>query len=266
MIELPSDIPEDIKIQLKKFLIDTLKISKNNFVGVYLHGSLAMGCFNPSTSDIDVLIVVERPLKFDEKLSFVKMLLEVSASPAPIELSILKFEDFNPWKYPTPFEFHYSEDWRNIYKQELRNRDWRNLNSSFKTDPDLASHIMVTYKRGIRLLGKEIKEVFPEIPFSDYVDSIIKDAIWSLKENLKLKNPVYLILNYCRIMAALKEGKVFSKYEGGEWGIKNLPEFRDLITEALEIYSGKKTESSALQKNIDEFIRYSISVLGLEQI
>ena len=30
-----------------------------NLTGVYLHGSLAMGCFNPKKSDIDLLVVVE---------------------------------------------------------------------------------------------------------------------------------------------------------------------------------------------------------------
>lgn len=29
-----------------------------NLVGIYLHGSLAMGCFNPDTSDVDLLLVV----------------------------------------------------------------------------------------------------------------------------------------------------------------------------------------------------------------
>jgi predicted nucleotidyltransferase len=32
----------------------------SNLVGVYLHGSLAMGCFNPHASDIDVLVITQR--------------------------------------------------------------------------------------------------------------------------------------------------------------------------------------------------------------
>ncbi|MDI3472663.1 MAG: hypothetical protein PWQ20_1089 [Thermotogaceae bacterium] len=48
--------------------------------------------------------------------------------------------------------------------------------------------------------------------------------------------------------------------------IKNLPDFRDLIIEALEVYTGKKTELNLSLKTIDDFIRYSVYVLGLEQI
>lgn len=40
--------------------------------------------------------------------------------------------------------------------------------------------------------------------------------------------------------------------------IKNLPDFRDLIIEATEFNLSLKT--------IDDFIRYSVYVLGLEQI
>ena len=32
----------------------------SHLVGVYLHGSLAMGCFNPEASDVDLLVVAAR--------------------------------------------------------------------------------------------------------------------------------------------------------------------------------------------------------------
>ncbi|MCE3200156.1 nucleotidyltransferase domain-containing protein [Paenibacillus sonchi] len=33
-----------------------------DLAGIYLHGSLAMGCFNPVGSDIDILVVIRTPL------------------------------------------------------------------------------------------------------------------------------------------------------------------------------------------------------------
>ncbi len=39
----------------------------DNLVGIYLHGSLAMGCFNSKTSDIDLVIVVKTLLSFNTK-------------------------------------------------------------------------------------------------------------------------------------------------------------------------------------------------------
>ena len=38
------------------------EILQDNLIGVYLHGSSVMGCFNPRKSDIDLIVVVDRPL------------------------------------------------------------------------------------------------------------------------------------------------------------------------------------------------------------
>ena len=52
-----------------EFVTQSQDILKDNLIGVYLHGSSVMGCFNPAKSDID----------------------------------------FNPFEYPTPFDLHFSE-------------------------------------------------------------------------------------------------------------------------------------------------------------
>ena len=44
------------------FIEQSKEILRENIVGVYLHGSLAMGCFNPKRSDTDLIIVVNEPL------------------------------------------------------------------------------------------------------------------------------------------------------------------------------------------------------------
>jgi predicted nucleotidyltransferase len=38
------------------------RATEENLIGVYLHSSIAMGCFNPSRSDIDLLVVVKNKL------------------------------------------------------------------------------------------------------------------------------------------------------------------------------------------------------------
>ena len=48
---------------------------------------------------------------------------------------------------------------------------------------------------------------------------------------------MYLILNLARVLAYLKEKEVLSKKEGGEWGLRNLPErCHPLIRSALREY------------------------------
>lgn len=40
--------------------------------GVYLHGSLAMGCFNPDRSDIDLILVINREMTDRKKRLFME--------------------------------------------------------------------------------------------------------------------------------------------------------------------------------------------------
>ena len=82
------------------------------------------------------------------------------------------------------------------------------------TDPDLAAHFTILYHRGKCLYGKEIREVFGEVPKEDYFDSIRKDIAGSLDEIAS--DPVYFILNLCRVFA----GKISFSYHKCIGGIR----------------------------------------------
>ena len=103
------------------------------------------------------------------------------------------------------------------------------------TDRDLAAHITVIRARGVCLCGAPIDEVFGEVPKQDYIDSLwhdIADAEGDIAEDT-----MYLTLNLARVLAFLQDGSVLSKKEGGEWGLKNLPEkYHGLLREALSEY------------------------------
>ena len=61
------------------FLEQLKKILRDNLVGVYLHGSLVMGCFNPQKSDIDLIIVVDKPISDSVKRSYLDMVVQSNA-------------------------------------------------------------------------------------------------------------------------------------------------------------------------------------------
>lgn len=86
------------------------------------------------------------------------------------------------------------------------------------TDKDLAAHFTIIKKYGIALYGMDIEKVFGNVPKEDYIDSIMCD-IEEADEEI-LENPVYIILNLCRVAAFLKDGAITSKKQGGEWGNK----------------------------------------------
>jgi streptomycin 3"-adenylyltransferase len=120
-----TNSPADVREQVERFCRDAHEILIGNLVGIYLHGSLAMGCFNPARSDIDLLVVTERPMTVATKRDVVRMLLRVSNVPRPIEISFLSRAQLAGWRYPTPFDLHYGEDWRASYEADLTTGAWQ---------------------------------------------------------------------------------------------------------------------------------------------
>jgi len=230
-----SDIKEYI-FNLKK---EITKILNDNLVGFYIHGSLAMGGFNPIISDIDALVVTETSISVETKRNLAKFLLMYSNSPYPVEISFLNIEQLKDWQYPCPFDFHYSEFWRERYENDLLRGTYKFLNGDIDTDPDLAAHITITNNRGICIVGKPIGQVFPLVPRSDYISSIVGDFNECL-ENIQ-EDPVYCTLNLIRVFWYLKEGVISSKQEAGNWGLVTFPkEFCITIKKVVKCYANHK--------------------------
>ncbi|OQA46938.1 MAG: Streptomycin 3''-adenylyltransferase [Chloroflexi bacterium ADurb.Bin325] len=226
-------------------LVDGLAgVLADNLLGVYLHGSLALGCFNPRRSDIDLLAVTRQPMSPAQRRAVAAFLLASSGRPYPIEISILAREHLHPWRYPTPFDFHYSEDWRDQTAAALADGSWQRWTASERGDPDLAAHITVLRARGVRLLGPPIAEVFPAVPRADFVDALRLDVLDPRFGLAGLaEHPVYSLLNACRTLAYLRAGAILSKAEGGAWALAALPaEHRPAIEAALAAYAQGDTE------------------------
>ena len=112
----------------------------------------------------------------------------------------------------------------------------RNMNG---VDSDLAAHFTVIKNVGIALYGRPVQEVFGDVPKQFYMDSIKSDI--ANAENDIINNPVYVILNLCRVFAYIKEVLILSKQQGGQWGIAKLPkEYADMINKAIGCYTSEK--------------------------
>ena len=210
------------------------EILKENLVGVYLHGSAVMGCYQPKKSDLDFMVVVKENMTDADKRAFLDSIVMLDAAgPAKgIEMSIVTRDVCDPFVYPTPFILHYSRMHTEWYRRDPEDYI-RKMNG---TDRDLAAHFTVIRGRGVCLYGLPVTEVFGEVPEKDYLDSI-RDDVSGAGEEIT-DNPMYLILNLTRVLGYLKEKEVLSKQEGGTWGLKNLPEeYHPLIRTALREYT-----------------------------
>jgi len=246
---------------LDKLVEYSCHIFENNLVGIYLHGSMAMGCFNAMKSDIDIVVVVENAITDLQKKMFMDVIVVLNdKAPAKgIEMSLVKSEYCKNLVYPTPFDLHFSTMHLNWYKSN--SKDY--IEKMNGTDHDLAAHFIITKNRGIVLYGKAISDVFGDIPSEVYLDSIKSDITDSQDEIID--NPIYIILNLCRVLAYVKDGLVLSKKEGGEWGLKNIEgKYRGLIKDALVCYSSDQemilNHSLAL-----EYCKYMKNKIGLRE-
>lgn len=89
---------------IDNFVQENQNILSKNLVGVYLHGSAAMGCFNSQKSDLDFIIVIKNDLSKSTKHSYMDMVVNLNkqAPKKGIELSIVRENVCSPFVYPTP--------------------------------------------------------------------------------------------------------------------------------------------------------------------
>ncbi|KEQ26384.1 aminoglycoside adenylyltransferase domain-containing protein [Paenibacillus tyrfis] len=226
----------------------------DNLAGIYLHGSLAMGCFKPDKSDIDLLVVAKRSVTAETSRRIANKLLAIDdglPNEGGIELSVILESILGEFVYPTPFEFHYSPLHRDKYRTD------ENYICGDQEDPDLAAHLTVTYHRGIALYGKPLPEMMQPIDKRLYVKSILHD-VEDAPQGV-LEAPEYYVLNLCRVLYYLKEGVVSSKREGGEWGLEALPsEYGETIRLCLERYGGSAGHMEPDKRSLSDFAGYML--------
>jgi hypothetical protein len=222
-----------------------------NLIGLYLHGSLTFDCFHPETSDIDFLVVVHDRLDVATRRHITHALIAWSrdAPPRGLETSIVTQESLRAFRYPTPFEFHFSNAWRDRYVADEVDLE------AERVDPDLAAHLTVVRERGIRLVGEPIEAVIPSIPREAYLRSIANDAAGA-GANIAA-DPVYGLLNLCRVLTFLHDGRITSKAEGGQWAMRHLPAtFVPLVHAALEAYTHGEALRLAPEEPLHAFAAY----------
>jgi predicted nucleotidyltransferase len=246
---------QEVKLQLDSIVKLCRVYLSDGLTGVYLHGSLAMNCFNPDRSDLDILVVVQGRISPDKKMAIIKELMKISLAPSPVEISFLIKDRLQVENKAIPYDLHYSESWRKRYVEKITqplDLIWR---AESLMDVDLCAHIRVINERGITLLGEDKDLAFPRICDEDYFTSILcdfHDAVEGYAEK-----PEYYILNSCRVLGFLESKEVMSKKEGGQWAINRVPEdFKDIIELALKVYAGKISGVEFEQETVKGFITY----------
>jgi hypothetical protein len=247
-------LPLDVKEQIRSITDTWLKCIGESVIGIYLHGSIALNCFIEAASDIDILIICDRQLSRDERLTISRNIIEIDCKPSHLEMSAVWINDLTPWKYPTPCQFHYSDTWTEHYKNLLNG----NIKESFIVDedfcdPDIASYVHLINQSGICIYGRPIKDVFPTIPEKDFWNSLSNNIT---EYDFQAYHSRYFssnILILGRILSYKKEKRILSKYEGGLWTLDYVPErFRYIIDNAIKEWYLEEKGLEYKKEDLDE--------------
>ncbi|MBR4359076.1 MAG: DUF4111 domain-containing protein [Clostridia bacterium] len=253
----PPKTSADAYALVQKIKDSYLGILGEDLIGVYLHGSLAAGCFHWEISDIDLLVVVRQSLSLEKKMALVKTLYDLTpdAPQKGIEMSVMLERDCRGIAYPAPFELHYSPMHRAAYEQD----PVEFCRAMHGEDPDLTSHILFLHSYGVVAYGRSIARTFDPVRREDALAAIRADAADAMRR--LHDDPCYCVLNLCRALAYLRENRALSKKDGGEWALKNLPqEHQRVIQAAVNAYE------SGLDMSYDRGLAENFCADALEEL
>jgi hypothetical protein len=175
-------------------------------VGVYLHGSAALGGWSAERSDVDLLGVVARPLERRAKREISSRLNHPSLgspSQAGLELSLVTAAvAADPPRRP-PFELHVSTG----------PSPQTHLGGPAAADPDLLLHFAVCRRAGVTVAGPDPVEVFAEPPRSWLLERAAAELRWAVRHGTF----TYRVLTACRAWRYLEDDVLGAKVESGRW-------------------------------------------------
>ena len=182
-------------------------------VGVYLHGSAALGGWDPASGDVDLLVVADRPLDRGEKQVVGARLQHPSLhSPGTgLELSVITAAvAADPPRLP-PWELHV------VTGRERKVAD----GAGHPGDPDLVFYFAVCRRAGIAVAGPPPGEVFAEPPRAWLLERAAEELRWAVGHGASF---AYRVLTACRAWRFLDEDMLDSKIGAGEWARPRLPD------------------------------------------
>lgn len=222
----------------------------DKLLGLYLYGSLAYDCFNPEMSDIDFIAVLLEPPSSRETQELSQLhenLGSDSEYGKRIEGTYMTEEQVKSDEFPPGFLFYV--DGSEFIKAKAG-----------QGELDFPMHRQHLHESGLRIVGIEPSKLFLPVPWGILKSSLHQELPFINEQNEK--DPIYAVLNLCRVVRAFETQKLSSKKQAGEWGLQNLPIiFHETIHIALKVYVYKQKgrQKQLLVANLSEFYDYCVS-------
>jgi hypothetical protein len=245
----------DINDVLFFLAIGIKDIFGQDLIGFYLTGSLSYGDFVEGRSDIDLAVVLKKPMAPDNLESVKRLHLDAERRHGKwakrIECSyipLVMLQNTLPPKDPRPYMGAGI-----FYPAAPYGNEWL-INNYF------------LYKYGIALIGPDFKALAKPVEIADVQKACVNDLHKEWEP--KITDPAfladshqqsYVVLNLCRILYAVRRGEAVSKKTAAAWAAKEYPQWESLIKTADNWHYGVKMER--LVETID-FIKFILKKAG----
>jgi len=208
--------------------------------GMYLFGSALVGGLRPA-SDLDLLVVTERPTTESERALLVRRLTPISSRlerPAtwrPVELTVVVGSEVRPWRPPARMEFQFGE-WM---RQELE----AGAVPGPQANADLAVLISMVRASSRSLVGPPATELLAAVPVADLKNAMVA-GVPDLLADIET-DTTNVLLTLARIWRTLETGEFSSKDSAADWALSRMPvERRHSLERARDVYRGAISEES----------------------
>lgn len=173
---------------------------------MYLHGSAALGGWDPNESDVDLLAVSTGTIDSSDADALARTLAEMDAPGKGLEFSLVALASLRRISARPSFELHVATG------AELRVVH----GGGHPGDADLVLYYAVCRERGVAVCGPPPADLFPEVPRRMALQAMLDELAWGL-EHAPAR---YAVLNACRAWAFAEGKGLLSKVEGGLWAIE----------------------------------------------
>ena len=250
------NLPQDVSVFLEALLLGVQDALGDNLVGVYLRGSLALGDFIPATSDIDVLVVTERPVADAEFARLADLHARLAKSSYTYgNRHEIAYVDRAAWRRFEPGRRHPSLGQGEALAWSEHRDNW-------------ILERWTVRECGVALLGPEPHSLLDPVATEELrvaVRSRLRDwADWADQTDdpdwlLPRAHKAYVVETMCRALATLACGQLLSKPRAVSWALAHLPEPWRSTVERSQAWRTDQTVDLAAVQEAQRFVRWAAS-------
>lgn len=253
--------PPDVSRLLDNLLGGVTHALGDNLVGFYLRGSLALGDFDPETSDLDVLVVTHRPVSNSEFDAVKQVHARIAVGDNPyarrIEVSYIDRASIKRFaagerRHPT-----IGSDWTFGWAEHRAN--W-------------VIERWIVRERGVTLFGPDPKTLIDPIP-PEELRVAVRDELQARLRDWAggTAAPDWLLPRYyqafevetvCRALYTMAHGEFRTKPRAVAWALEILPEPWRSLVERSQAWRAEQAPDTATVTEVMAFVRWAASRVG----